>query len=372
MDGEPMAVAVEATKEWLRRLPQAATFNIVSFGSRFEYLFSEVVPASRRDEAIAKVSHFTANFGGTEIQAPLRSLFMLPLSGGNTYRNVFLLTDGAVYDERGVVQLVTAFSHENRMFVYGIGAGASPFLVVQAAKAGNGRHYFLHRDAANSYLIEAMLDTMHFAQRTAYRSLTFSLEQSDDVVVRPELPLRGPPSLAGEISTHLRLLTVFPSVESFCSRHRALQLELSEAVSGRRIYLRLPAASCRNQSLLQEIPEAGGLFQQAALEAISELQERREGSTNAEEVRSTTQQIVNTSLKYRVICSQTALIAIGSDQDRDARGNRKLARVSTVRPRQIHAATIHLVSSSSCCGIIVTVWHHAAAIFIIFLLSVLT
>jgi len=51
-----------------------------------------------------------------------------------------ILTDGAVDDRNGTIQLVKNFSEKCRVFVLGIGSGVDTALVSGLSKEGNGQH----------------------------------------------------------------------------------------------------------------------------------------------------------------------------------------------------------------------------------------
>ena len=56
--------------------------------------------------AVNQVQNFEADFGGTEIYSPLKDIFgrTKPIDCAETH--VFLLTDGAVSNTQGVIDLV--------------------------------------------------------------------------------------------------------------------------------------------------------------------------------------------------------------------------------------------------------------------------
>lgn len=56
--------------------------------------------------AIAQISTFTANFGGTRIFEPLQSIFCQKRPSDCTESHIYLLTDGAIWDTQQVVRLV--------------------------------------------------------------------------------------------------------------------------------------------------------------------------------------------------------------------------------------------------------------------------
>lgn len=76
MSGSPIQLAVEALKLFLHSLPIGSKFNVVSFGSNFEKLYEESVEYNEENlkNAVAKISTFTADMGGTELLDPLNDI----------------------------------------------------------------------------------------------------------------------------------------------------------------------------------------------------------------------------------------------------------------------------------------------------------
>ena len=72
-----------------------------------------------------------------------------------------MLTDGAVSDTNGVVQLIKENCDigNSKVFSFGIGNGASRDLVIKAAEKGMGEHYFVtdeNMDSLKSKVIDAL------------------------------------------------------------------------------------------------------------------------------------------------------------------------------------------------------------------------
>eukprot|EP00567_Pseudictyota_dubia_P013205 CAMPEP_0197438938 /NCGR_PEP_ID=MMETSP1175-20131217/5801_1 /TAXON_ID=1003142 /ORGANISM="Triceratium dubium, Strain CCMP147" /LENGTH=965 /DNA_ID=CAMNT_0042968759 /DNA_START=104 /DNA_END=3001 /DNA_ORIENTATION=+ len=145
--------ASEALLLFLRSLPTSCTFNIVGFGSRHESLFSEPMPFNdgTLEEASKYAQNLEANFGGTEIMAPLQDVFKQKVAPG-VERQVFVLTDGQVSNDLQVFNLIrnecTTTNKKSkpakcRLFALGIGAGVSRHLVNGMAHAGRGTARFV-------------------------------------------------------------------------------------------------------------------------------------------------------------------------------------------------------------------------------------
>merc|ERR1719225_364084 len=146
MGGWDLESSIEQAKKslqlFLHSMPSDCYFNIWSFGSNFSSLF----PTSRKydDDSLAQAkSHvlsMKANYGGTEVFAPLKSIFEQKLIKDYA-KQIFLLTDGAVSNDQQVINLVKENSN-SRVFTLGLGASASRHLVKGVARAGNGISIF--------------------------------------------------------------------------------------------------------------------------------------------------------------------------------------------------------------------------------------
>ncbi|KAH7082718.1 von Willebrand factor type A domain-containing protein [Paraphoma chrysanthemicola] len=142
MAGSRITLVVQALKVFLKSLPVGVKFNICSFGSSYSFLWPKSVTYSQQtlDEAIRHADSFTANYGGTEMLAPLKRTIEqryndIPL-------DVMLLTDGEIWDQSALFsylnQSVTESKAPMRFFTLGIGNGVSHALIEGVAKAGGG------------------------------------------------------------------------------------------------------------------------------------------------------------------------------------------------------------------------------------------
>jgi hypothetical protein len=137
---------VQALKVFLKSLPVGIKFNICSFGSSHSFLWPKSVTYSQTtlDEAIRHADEFAANYGGTEMLAPLKATVEqryndMPL-------DVMLLTDGETWNQgalfsylnKAVAETVAQNKPPIRLFTLGIGNGVSHALIEGIAKAGNG------------------------------------------------------------------------------------------------------------------------------------------------------------------------------------------------------------------------------------------
>ncbi|CAI9733743.1 Hypothetical predicted protein [Octopus vulgaris] len=144
MSGEKIEAAKDTLLLFLKSLPLGCSFNVISFNNDFEFLFKEGSQEYSEDslnEALKFQKNLFAS-GGTEILSALKSLSVKkPFQ--NFHRQVFLITDGEVYNTNDVIQLVKSQVNNTRYFTIGIGSGASTELVKGIARAGKGQAEFV-------------------------------------------------------------------------------------------------------------------------------------------------------------------------------------------------------------------------------------
>ncbi|KAI4896698.1 hypothetical protein NFI96_016084, partial [Prochilodus magdalenae] len=144
MGGSSIRSAQETLLLLLKSLPLGCYFNIYGFGSHFQSFFPKSVEYSQKnmDEAMVRVKAMKANMGGTEILKPLEHIYRehcLP----DHPRQVFVFTDGNVWNTKAVLDLVRTHSRSHRCFTFGIGQGASTALITGMAKEGGGTAQFI-------------------------------------------------------------------------------------------------------------------------------------------------------------------------------------------------------------------------------------
>jgi hypothetical protein len=140
--GQKIPNLISALNIFLKSLPIGARFNICSFGTQYSFLWPQSVEYTQRslDEAVEHVKAFSANYGGTEMLAPMRETLKQRIPESNL--EVFLLTDGEIWDQDQLFKLInqeiTASKGAIRVFSLGIGEDVSHALIKGVARAGNG------------------------------------------------------------------------------------------------------------------------------------------------------------------------------------------------------------------------------------------
>lgn len=143
MYGKRIETAKDSLIFFIKSLPADSYFNIVSFGSDYEFMFPESCKYDDQtiEEALEKIRLFDADFGGTEMLKPINKIFEKKLIN-NYKRTLFLITDGAVNNAEEITNSIQKNSQYNRVYTLGIGNGCSTELIRSAAIEGKGKSEF--------------------------------------------------------------------------------------------------------------------------------------------------------------------------------------------------------------------------------------
>lgn len=71
--------------------------------------------------------------GGTNLYDPLNHVFTNPKKDLKLVRNIFVLTDGCIFDKKLTFDLISKYAHETRVHSFGFGSGVDNHLVKEMA-----------------------------------------------------------------------------------------------------------------------------------------------------------------------------------------------------------------------------------------------
>ncbi|XP_046551321.1 von Willebrand factor A domain-containing protein 5A-like [Haliotis rubra] len=205
MHGEPMLNAQETLLFFLKSLPVGSYFNVISFGSSCEALFPQSVrygPSSLQ-KAMELQATLTANMVGTELLKPLSLVYGGKPQPGYT-RQMFLLTDGDVFNIADIVSLVRRNAPENRVFTVGIGDAVSLPLVRNIARAGRGQVELV---TGSDNLQEKVMKLLKQAMQPAVTDLVIDFQLPAGLAVAHRIPQDMPDIFSGQRCTFYGFLT---------------------------------------------------------------------------------------------------------------------------------------------------------------------
>ncbi|XP_011035744.1 PREDICTED: uncharacterized protein LOC105133437 isoform X2 [Populus euphratica] len=153
MKGNPFESAKNGILSSLQKLNPEDSFNIIAFNVE-TYLFSSLMEQATK-EAILKATQWLNDkltaAGGTNILAPLKQALKLLAETTDSIPLIFLITDGAVEDERDICNFVkgsltSGGSISLRICTFGIGTYCNHYFLRMLAQIGRG-HFDTAYDA---------------------------------------------------------------------------------------------------------------------------------------------------------------------------------------------------------------------------------
>uniref|UniRef100_A0A8C1H0L6 von Willebrand factor A domain-containing protein 5A-like n=1 Tax=Cyprinus carpio TaxID=7962 RepID=A0A8C1H0L6_CYPCA len=165
----------------LKSLPVGCYFNIYGFGSDFKSFFPQSVEYNQDtvDKALKRVKEMKADMGGTEILQPLKHIYSQPCYPDHP-RQLFVFTDGEVFNTKEVLDLVKSHAHSHRCFSFGIGEGASAALITGMAREGSGHAQFI---TDTDRMQPKVMQSLRFALQPAVLNISVDWTLPDDVTV---------------------------------------------------------------------------------------------------------------------------------------------------------------------------------------------
>ncbi|KAL5966196.1 von Willebrand factor A domain-containing protein 5A [Taenia solium] len=216
MSGSKMQKTKESLLLFLKSLPKKCRFQIVGFGSTFQPLFPQPVEYNKEnvERALEYQKSMSADMGGTEVLAALRSVYATPVTGAGWYKYIVFLTDGEILNQDEVIGLVTRNQTSARLFAIGLGEEVSTSLIWGVARAGRGTAAFIRSE-------DNLRATTMSVLRSALQPMLRDVELKWDVKVDGKaadiltIPSQLPPLFSGVFLTAFSLIE---AGESKCPR----------------------------------------------------------------------------------------------------------------------------------------------------------
>ena len=175
-------IAKEALKLFIQSLPSDCLFNIFSFGTSMKQMYKESQSYTKDiiNKTLAEIDTMQADMGGTNMLAPVSSALKAKLDTKYP-KNIFILTDGSIGNTDEVVSEIRKFNYLARVHTFGIGSGASRYLVKETAKAGLGTSALI---ADNDPQIKAkIIQALKVASKPAFTDIKVSWGSNEDSLV---------------------------------------------------------------------------------------------------------------------------------------------------------------------------------------------
>ncbi|CAH6420161.1 Von Willebrand factor type A domain protein [uncultured virus] len=302
MIGERMQQTKQALQLFLTSLPLGCRFNVMAFGDRYASLFPDARPYADDTLGAARgfVDRLAANMGGTRLYPAIQSL-RRPETVGR--RTVLLLTDGEVDDTQGTIDLATSLAPSVRFFTIGVGSAPSRALVEGLARGTGGWPEFV---VAANEIDAIVVRQLRRALGASYDGLRIEWPAGTAAIF--ERPPRDPCAVfAGEPTLRYALFAAAAIASSDAAAAPGTLCVKDEG--GRELRFPLSLALPSSSAC-----DAGGGELDGALcaRAACDLIEAWENSDRRGEDEQADAKVMlcRVSLRCKVLCKQTAFVAV--------------------------------------------------------------
>lgn len=141
MSGYPLDTAKELIRNLVSDLRETDTFNVVLFSNSAVQMADKSVAANEENvqRAIRMIDELEGG-GGTELAPALKEALAIP-SDKNVSRSIVVITDGYIYGEKEIFEIIHRHIGDTNFFPFGIGRGVNRYLIEGIAKTGQGESF---------------------------------------------------------------------------------------------------------------------------------------------------------------------------------------------------------------------------------------
>ncbi len=141
MSGYPLDTAKELIKNLVSDLRETDTFNLVLFSGASIQMSDKSLPASAENiKRAVKMIDDQEGGGGTELAPALKDALAIPASH-DVSRSIVIITDGYIYGEEEIFEIIHQHIGDTDFFPFGIGRGVNRYLIEGIAKTGQGEPF---------------------------------------------------------------------------------------------------------------------------------------------------------------------------------------------------------------------------------------
>ena len=164
MTGDRIELCIKALLLFLQSLNEDCFFQLIGFGSNFEYYNKEPLEYNKENirNLIEIIKNLRANKGGTELYSPLSDIYNNRIyEKFDMIKHIFLLTDGEISNKEETLNLIG--SHSDKFYFHSMGIGyCDKDLIKRSALIGNGYYYFIDDlNELNKIIISALEKSQH-------------------------------------------------------------------------------------------------------------------------------------------------------------------------------------------------------------------
>ncbi|MCM1044087.1 MAG: VWA domain-containing protein [Candidatus Gastranaerophilales bacterium] len=151
MYGYPLETAKSLIEDLVSSLRETDQFNLVLFADESSRMSPQSLSATEEniERAIKLIDRQEGN-GGTAMAPAVETAINIPLDE-DTARSIVIITDGYIFDEDSIFDLIHQNMDTTSFFSFGIGSSVNDYLIGGIAKAGSGESFIVtdSEDAAD-------------------------------------------------------------------------------------------------------------------------------------------------------------------------------------------------------------------------------
>lgn len=151
MYGYPLDTAKSLIEDLVSSLRETDKFNLVLFADESSQMAPQSLSATRENIALAiKLIDEQEGHGGTSMAPAVETAINIPMDE-DTARSIVIITDGYIFDEDSIFDLIHQNMDSTSFFSFGIGSSVNDYLIGGIAKAGSGESFVVtdSEDAAD-------------------------------------------------------------------------------------------------------------------------------------------------------------------------------------------------------------------------------
>ena len=154
MSGFPLDTAKELMKNLVSDLRETDTFNLILFSGTSYQMAERSLPATKENiRKAVKLINEQSGAGGTELSSALEDALDIP-ANADTSRNIVIITDGYIYGEDEIFQLINENISQADFFPFGIGSSVNRYLIEGIAKTGQGEPFIVTKEEEASEIAD--------------------------------------------------------------------------------------------------------------------------------------------------------------------------------------------------------------------------
>lgn len=143
MSGFPLDTAKKLINNLVSGLRETDTFNLILFSGDSLQMADNSVPATKENvQKALRLINGQKGAGGTELASALEDALQIPAEE-DTSRNIVIITDGYIYGESEVFDMVRDNMEQADFFSFGIGSAVNRYLIEGIASIGQGEPFIV-------------------------------------------------------------------------------------------------------------------------------------------------------------------------------------------------------------------------------------